>query len=92
MNTATKESTNGDVPLKQETILLPNDKAGEFVIEAPQPLTDQAAQALFKRFLEENGLAFEAFVITPRTGTLVPVAEFLPPGWEMVAVKMVTVK
>lgn len=52
MNTAIKDQpTNGDVPFQQETILLPSNKAEEFVIEAQKPLTDQEKVQVFSQEL-----------------------------------------
>lgn len=74
MMTTTRQSENGDVPLKQETILLPNEKAEEFVIEAPQSLTFEAELAAL---MEKHQVQLVPYIIKFNNGNELADAKFM---------------
>lgn len=81
MTTATKDQpANGAVPLEQETILLPNDKAEEFAIEAPKPPTPQQRADAFVMALEalkaQYGVVVIPYIKTYNNGAQVASIEY----------------
>lgn len=38
-------------------------------------------QELFETFVKDNGLALHVYTVAPKSGTPVPVFDYLPQGW-----------
>lgn len=49
---------------------------------APTDEAQPMPQELFDAFLKDNGLTLHVYVLAPKSGTPVPVFDYLPTGWD----------